>query len=210
MHTDFPERFETRRELSALAANGSRRELQLEEHWFHKGGVVLKFAGCDSISDAEQLSGWELQIPREQRAELDDGAAYVSELKGCEVWVDAEPDERLLGEIADVDSSGGAAPLLVIRNSQGQEYLVPYAEEFLQSADLACGRIQMKLPEGLLELQAPLSAEEKQRQKSEADEARAAGERKKRRYGVACAHLRFCGTSRQGTTLVVPMRGVLQ
>ena len=38
----------------------------------------------------------------------------------------------------------------------------------------------MKLPEGLLELQSPLSAEEKQRQKLEADEARAAGERKKR------------------------------
>ena len=181
LHTDFPERFEERRELSGLAANGQRRELQLEEHWLHKGGIVLKFAGVDSISDAEQLAGWEVQIPREQRAELEEGAAYVSELVGCEVWVDAEPDERLLGEIADVDLSGGAAPLLVVRNAEGQEYLVPYAEEFLQSVDLACGRIQMKLPEGLLELQAPLSAEEKRRQKSEADEARAAGERKKRR-----------------------------
>jgi 16S rRNA processing protein RimM len=181
LHTDFPERFEQRRELSALAANGSRRELQLSEYWFHKGGVVLKFAGVDSIGDAEQLAGWELQIPREQRAELEDGAAYVSELVGCEVWVAAEPDEKFLGEIADVDSSGGAAPLLVIRNSQGQEYLVPYAEEFLLSVDLAGGRMQMKLPEGLLELQAPLSGEEKQRQKLEADEARAAGESKKRR-----------------------------
>ena len=181
LHTDFPERFEERRELSALAANGQRRELQLEEHWFHKGGIVLKFAGIDSIGDAEQLSGWEVQIPREQRAELEEGAAYVSELVGCEVWVDAEPDEKLLGEIADVDLSGGAAPLLVVRNPEGQEYLVPYAEEFLQSVDLACGRIQVKLPEGLLELQAPLNAEEKRRQKSEADEARAAGERKKRR-----------------------------
>ncbi len=181
LHTDFPERFEERRELSGVAANGERRELQLEEHWFHKGGIVLKFAGVDSISDAEQLAGWEVQIPREQRVQLEEGAAYVSELIGCEVWVDAEPDNTLLGEIADVDLSGGTAPLLVVRNPQGQEYLVPYAEEFLQSADLACGRIQMKLPEGLLELQSPLNADEKRRQKSEADEARAAGERKKRK-----------------------------
>jgi hypothetical protein len=36
------------------------------------------------------------------------------------------------------------------------------------------------LPEGLLELQVPLTAEEKQRQKLEADETRKAGERKKR------------------------------
>ena len=180
LHTDFPERFDERRELSGLTANGERRELRLEEYWLHKGGIVLKFAGVDSISDAEQLAGWEVQIPLQQRTELEEGAAYVSELLGCEIWVEAEPDNKLLGEIADVDLSGGAAPLLVVRNPQGQEFLVPYAEEFLQSVDLACGRLQMKLPEGLLELQAPLNADEKQRQKREADEARAAGERKKR------------------------------
>jgi len=180
LHTDFPERFEERRELSGLAANGERRELHLEEHWFHKGGIVLKFAGVDSISDAEQLAGWEVQIAREQRAELEEGAAYVSELVGCEVRVDGDPDAKLLGAVADVDMSGGAAPLLVVRNSDGQEYLVPYAEEFLRAVNLEQRRIEMKLPDGLLELQAPLSADEKQRQKLEADEARAAGERKKR------------------------------
>jgi 16S rRNA processing protein RimM len=181
LHTDFPERFAERRELSGLGANGERRELQLEEHWFHKGGIVLKFAGIDSISDAEQLTGWEVQIPREQRAELEEGAAYVSELVGCEVWVFGEAGSELLGVVADVDLSGGTAPLLVVRSSAGQEYLVPFAEEFLRSVDLEQRRIEMKLPEGLLELQAPLSADEKQRQKLEADEARAAGERKKRR-----------------------------
>ena len=87
MHTSFPERFAERHELSALAKNGSRRELQLEEHWFHKGGVVLKFAGVESISDAERLAGMELQIPAEQRAKLEAGAAYVSDLVGCEVLV---------------------------------------------------------------------------------------------------------------------------
>ena len=87
LHTDFPERFQERRQLSGLAANGTRRELQVEEHWFHKGGVVLKFAGVESISDAEQLAGLELQVPFEQRAELEAGAAYVSDVVGCEVWI---------------------------------------------------------------------------------------------------------------------------
>lgn len=177
LHTDFPERFDERRELSGLAASGERRPLVLEQHWFHKGGVVLKFAGVDSISDAEQLAGWEIQIPREQRAELEAGAAYVSELVGCEVWVASE----LLGTVADVDLSSGTAPLLVIRSGEKQEYLVPYAEEFLNCVDFERRRIEMTLPEGLLELQAPLSSEEKQRQKLEADEAKAAGEGKKRR-----------------------------
>ena len=80
IHTSFPERFAERRELSALSANGSRRELQLEEHWFHKGGVVLKFKGVESISDAELLAGMELQVPQEQRVELEAGAAWKCKL----------------------------------------------------------------------------------------------------------------------------------
>jgi 16S rRNA processing protein RimM len=56
---------------------------------------------------------------------------------------------------------------------------VPFAEEFVKKFDLAGKRIDMELPEGLLELDMPLSADEKQRQKAEADEARAAGERRK-------------------------------
>jgi 16S rRNA processing protein RimM len=181
LHTDFPERFQQRRELSGLVADGTRRELLLEEHWFHKGGIVLKFAGVDSISDAEQLAGCEIQIPREQRAELEPGATYVSELIGCQVWAVGESGPRLLGPIAEIQFAGGAAPLLVVSGDAGQEFLLPYAEEFLKAVDLEGRRIEMRLPDGLLEMQAPLKAEEKRQQRLEADEARAAGESKKRR-----------------------------
>ncbi len=118
---------------------------------------------------------------REQRAELESGAAYVSELIGCQVWIVGEDGLRLLGQIAGIDFGAGTAPLLVVRGEGEQEYLLPYAEEFLRAVDLEGRRIEMHLPEGLLELQAPLNAQEKQRQKLEADEARAAGEGKKRR-----------------------------
>ena len=76
----------------------------------------------------------------------------------------------------------GEAPLLVVRAKIGaeQEVLVPYAEEFVKSADLQQRRIEMELPEGLLAAGRPLSGEEKQRQKTEADEARSAGVRRKR------------------------------
>jgi len=187
LHTDFPERFQERRTLSGLAADGSRRQLQLEEHWFHKRGVVLKFAGVDSISDAEQLAMLELQVPHDERTELKAGAAYVSEIIGCEIWVGKTDARHLLGTVAEVQLGTGAAPLLVVRKQAEagktveREFLIPYAEEFVEAADLARRRIDMQLPEGLLELQAPLSGEEKQRQKSEADEDRSAGERAKRR-----------------------------
>jgi 16S rRNA processing protein RimM len=183
LHTDFPERFNERRQLSGLTPNGTRRGLQLEEYWFHKGGVVLKFAGVDSISDAQQLVGLELQVPFEQRTELEAGATYVSDLLGCEVWTTTTSCSELLGTVAEVQFGAGEAPLLVVRVTNGraeQEVLVPYAEEFLRSADFQRRRIEMELPEGLLTVDSPLSGDEKQRQKTEADEARAAGVRRKR------------------------------
>ncbi len=45
------------------------------------------------------------------------------------------------------------------------EYEIPYAQEFLVRVDLEHKRIEMELPEGLLEVNAPLTDEEKQEQK---------------------------------------------
>jgi 16S rRNA processing protein RimM len=174
LHTSFPERFADRHELFGLAADGSQQKLQLEEHWFHKGHVILKFAGVESISDAERLTGMELQIPEEQRAELEEGVAFISDLVGCSVT----DRDRSIGTVAEVRFGAGEAPLLVVRHGE-REFLVPYAEAFLKRADLTTRRIEMELPEGLLELQAPLKEDEKRQQKLEADETRKAGERRR-------------------------------
>jgi len=149
--TDFPERFAIRKRLLALESDprgGRRRELELEDHWFHKGGVVLKFAGVDSISQAEMLVGCEIQIPLAERAELPEGSVYVSDLVGCAVS-DRGHD---VGRIEDVQFGAGEAPLLVIEAKGEKEFLVPFAQEFLESVDLERKQVSMKLPAGLLEV----------------------------------------------------------
>ena len=157
LHTDFPERFEERRELSGLAPDGSRRELKLEEHWFHKGGVVLKFAGVETISDAEKLAGMEVQVPVEQRSKLESGAAYVSDLVGSDVW----DGQRFLGRVSDVQFGAGEAPLLIVAGADGKKYDLPFAEAYVVGVDLAGKQLLMRLPAGMLEINAPLTAEEK-------------------------------------------------
>jgi 16S rRNA processing protein RimM len=179
LFTDFPERFEERHRLYVLPERGERRELELEDHWFHKGGVVLKFQGIDSINDAETLLRGEVQIPKQDRAPLEEGATYVSDLVGCELFEMHGSEALKVGVVTDVDFSAGEAPLLVVKGDK--EYLIPYVEGFLKSADFAGKRIEMVLPEGLLEVDAPLSQAERDRQKLEADEARSAGEEKRRR-----------------------------
>ncbi len=163
LFTDFPERFEERRHLWALLTDGSRRELDLEEFWPHKGRVVFKFAGIDSIEDAQALIGSEIQIPAAQRAKLDDGSVYISDLRGCAVTARSgnEPP-RSLGKIDDVIFGAGEAPLLEIRDGK-KEYLIPFVESFVEKMDLKRREIALVVPEGMLELDAPLSREEKER-----------------------------------------------
>jgi 16S rRNA processing protein RimM len=164
LFTDFPERFEQRRHLWALQADGKRRELDLEEFWPHKGRMVFKFAGVESINDAETLIGSEIQIPREQRAELQDGSVFVSDLVGCAVTArSGNANPRALGRVDDVIFGAGEAPLLQIRDGK-KEFLVPFVERFVEKMDLSGRQIAMNVPEGLLELDAPLTREERERQ----------------------------------------------
>ena len=160
LHTDFPERFEERKRLFALAADGSRRELELQSFWLHKGQIVLKFCRFDSISEAESLIGCELQIPVGQRAELEQDTAYVSDLVGCVVW----NSDREIGKVGNVRFGAGEAPLLVVKGAQ--EYEIPFAQAFLEKVDISGKEIRMRLPDGLLDVNAPLTEEEKKQPKS--------------------------------------------
>jgi 16S rRNA processing protein RimM len=159
LHSDVPDRFRVSLRLFALAQDENRRELRVEELWPHKGLLVLKFAGIDSISDAEALIGCELQVPRSERAQLESGWNYVSDLVGCLVF-DAG---REIGRIEDVQFGTGEAPLLIV-GTGSKRYEIPYAEAYLKSVDLEQRQVHMLLPEGMLELNAPLTAEEKQQQ----------------------------------------------
>lgn len=146
VHSSVPDRFRESMRLFALAADGSRREMRIEALWPHKEWLVLKFAGVDSISDAEALIRCELQVPRTERAQLETGWTYVSDLVGCTVF----DGERVVGQVADVRFGAGEAPLLIVR-SGSKEYEIPYAEAYLKGIDTARKQIRMLLPEGMLE-----------------------------------------------------------
>lgn len=161
LHSDVPDRLHQGLRLLVWAEDGSRRELTIEDAWPHKDFVVLKFAGVDSISEAEPLVGCELQVPRSERAQLEESAAYVSDLVGCTLAVHGKE----VGEVSDVRFGAGEAPLLVVGSGKS-ELEVPFAQAFLVRIDLEAKRIEMNLPEGLLDVNAPLTEEEKERQKS--------------------------------------------
>jgi 16S rRNA processing protein RimM len=167
--TDFPERFAERKRLFLIGQGAGApgrevtREVTLERHWLHKGRVVLKLSGIDSINDAEALRGLTVAIPATERAELTDDSVYISDLVGCQV-VDLSEPPKTVGEITDVDRD---AALLVVRpeasggGAKKEELLIPFAKAYLVNVDLENRRVEMSLPAGLLEINAPLSDEER-------------------------------------------------
>lgn len=160
--SDVPERFAVGMKLLALPRDPSvgRRELEVEELWPHKGLLVLKFAGVNSISEAETLIGYELQVPLSKRSKLQAGWNYVSDLVGC-VVLDHDCE---VGRIEDVQFGAGEAPLLIVRDAASGLLELPFAEAYLDMVDVEHKLVRMKLPPGLLEVNAPLTAEEKQEQ----------------------------------------------
>jgi len=159
VHSDVPDRFSVGMKLWALDKAGqTRHEVQIEDLWPHKGLVVVKFVGIDSISDAEALIGSELQVPLAERAQLEEGWSYVSDLVGCEVFDQGQQ----VGRIEDVQFGAGEAPLLVVAGANGKKYDVPFAEAYVDGVDLGGKQLRMNLPEGMLEINAPLTAEEKE------------------------------------------------
>jgi 16S rRNA processing protein RimM len=142
----------------------------LHEFWVdrnHPGKAVFHFEGIDSINDAEKLRGLEVQIPFEQRAEVPLGSFFVTDLIGCSVFelvataspVSSSPCSLteapvLLGKVRDVYFPGEGqpgTPLLAVDTSRG-EVLVPLAEDICTMIEITARRIEVKLPEGLRDL----------------------------------------------------------
>lgn len=152
--TDFPDRLT--RLISAFLWDGKneRRKVRVRGCWLSRsrgGQAIFHFEGSDSISDAENLVGLEVQIPISERMPVPCGSYYVTDLIGCEV---RDAAGRHLGRVRDVQFTGDeipGTPLLVIDAPEG-ELLIPLAREICTRIDVGARRIEANLPEGLRNL----------------------------------------------------------
>jgi 16S rRNA processing protein RimM len=145
--TDFPDRFESLVKLFAITPQGDVREVELENHWFQSGRVVLKIAGFDSIESAQSLVGWEFAVPESERVQLEADEYYEYELIGCQVETILKTP---VGTVSKLIRTGGA-DVLVVENQNGHEHLIPLAEAICVEIDVAEKLIRIDPPEGLLE-----------------------------------------------------------
>lgn len=160
--TDFPERFAAMRHAFVWPANSREpRPIEIERTWLHKRRVVLKLAHVDSISAAEELRDAILVIPAEERMALGAGVAYIGDLIGCSVIDLGSAPPARIGRIRDVIQQKKTADLLVIDCDDGAEHSIPFAKAYLVRIDLERRSVEMNLPPGMMDINAPLTEEER-------------------------------------------------
>lgn len=145
--TTGPDRFLELGSVTLLDRSGAPKgDVEIEEAWDHNGATILKFQGVDSISDAEALSGFRVAIAPSRRRSLEPGEYFYGDLVGCQV-VDAN-NQTLYGRVAAVHEQGGASGLLELEDG----LLIPFAKNICVGIKPQEGRIEVLLPDGLVDL----------------------------------------------------------
>jgi 16S rRNA processing protein RimM len=119
----------------------------------YRDRLVLRLRGVDDASAAAAMRGAEVYAAVEDAPVLPDHRHYCAALLGLAVF---DETGRELGEVEDVVPTGGTDLLKVRRRDAGGEregdLLIPMAREIVLEIDERKGRVTVRLPAGLEEL----------------------------------------------------------
>ncbi len=157
--TDFPARLIALRKVWLSDGRNPPRLVGVRSCRIHLGQAIFHFEGEDSTTHVERLRGLEVQVPLSERVALGPGRYYISELVGCAVFEQG----AALGTVREVRNSvernrmepgvgGTPQAWLLVVESPGGELLIPMAAEICTSIDTNARRIDVRLPEGLREI----------------------------------------------------------
>ena len=102
-------------------------------------------------NQAEALSGTALFITKDDaertRDELDSDTFYYYDIIGCDVYL----DNNLFAKVTDIMQAGGG-DILVIKDENGKELMVPFVESMTDTSRVGEGRIDISPVEGLFDI----------------------------------------------------------
>ena len=141
--------------LSRVVVSGSGPGIEdgprkVESARAYRDRLVLKLSGVNDASGAAALRGSDVLAAAEDVPRLPQDVYWVERLVGARV-MDAVLGD--IGRVADVIEAGGG-DLLLVKDDQGVETLIPMVKQFVTGIDEASGTILLALPEGLRGLNA--------------------------------------------------------
>jgi 16S rRNA processing protein RimM len=148
--TDIDSRFAEGNRVFILTG-GEYAEHTVLSFAFHKERVAIAlFSGISDKDGSDAVSGSEIFIPVDEiesvRDQLGDGEFFYNDLYDLEVFF----ENARFGSIKGV-LEAGSGHLLQIEKDNGDEVLIPFVDEMVDTSRMKDGRIDITPVDGLLE-----------------------------------------------------------
>ncbi|MFL5735215.1 MAG: ribosome maturation factor RimM [Chloroflexia bacterium] len=133
-------------QVSGLKPPGGPTPFAIQSTHIHKGQLLLKLEGVDTVNDADVLRGYWVLVPRESAHRLPRGAYFIYQIVGLDVYTQAG---ELVGKVTDVLTTSGNDVYVVkgpgVRDPSG-ELLVPAVKQIVKRLDPNKGRMVIADP----------------------------------------------------------------
>jgi 16S rRNA processing protein RimM len=141
-----PDLLLTAKQINLYLPTGEMLNVNISRQILHKGRILLRLQGYDSIDRAEQLIGSQILLAENVLPELDDDEYYWGQLEGLQV-IDRE--RGTIGQLQKLISTA-AHDTYVVQGRFG-EVLIPAVQQFILKIDLEKQVIYVDLLEGLIQ-----------------------------------------------------------
>lgn len=112
----------------------------------HKNVYLMTLEGIDDMNVAEDLSGLQIYLPSIEFKELQKNEYYYHDLQGLTVYTESG---EIVGKVDHVTKGGN--DILVIKDEDGKEIMVPFVDEIVPEVNLIEKTITINTIEGLIE-----------------------------------------------------------
>ena len=145
LDVDFPNEYQNLESVFVLQ-DGKLIPFFIESIQINSNKALVKFEDVDTIETASELVKSKIYLPLSLLPKLPEGEYYFHDLVDCQVF---EKNVRI-GVVKEVIDLNGNELLNVDHN--GKEVLIPLKDEILTKVLIEKKRLEVELPDGLLDL----------------------------------------------------------
>ena len=135
-------------ELSSIFVEDNdnrKQEFKILRAKKHKNVYLFSLEGIDNIEVAENLSGLSVYITSFEFKELKNNEYYYHDLEGLAAYTESGD---LIGKVDHITRGGN--DILVIKNEEGKEIMIPFVNELVPEVNLKEKTITVNAIEGLI------------------------------------------------------------
>ncbi len=113
--------------------------LKIESMRMGPKSLLIKFEEFNDRESSKVLEGFKVFIKREELPELEEDEYYFEEIYDCEVYEEGKD----IGKVVDIIETGSNG-VLVVKNEEGEEKLVPMIRDYVEDVDVKNKTIKIR------------------------------------------------------------------